>query len=89
MANPKHTPGPWTIQKPLNKICVWSNGGVVAEMKHDNKAANAALIAAAPSLLKAVELALLEFDRISYQKKANPEILGLLNAAIRKAKGEI
>src|ERR1019366_19851 len=36
--------------------------------------ANASLIATAPSLLSAVKLALLEFERISYQIKADPTI---------------
>ncbi len=36
-------------------------------------------------LLKAAKLALLEFDRISYQIKADPIVLGCIRAAIARA----
>lgn len=36
--------------------------------------------------LKALELALLEFQRISYQKKADPEVLDCIEQAIKLAR---
>jgi hypothetical protein len=36
-------------------------------------------------LVKAIIVALKEFDRISYQKKADPEVIKLLRLAIEKA----
>lgn len=49
--------------------------------------ANARLIAAAPTLLKGLKLAVMEFERIAYQKKCDPEILSGLKLAIAKAEG--
>ena len=42
----------------------------------------------APALLKACELALLEFDRISYQIKADSEVIACIQKVVKKAKGE-
>lgn len=46
------------------------------------------LTKAAPLLLTAVRLALLEFERISYQKKADGGVLAVLKAAAAKAAGK-
>lgn len=42
---------------------------------------------AAPALLKACRLALLEFERISYLKKTDPEVIAAIEGTISKAEG--
>mgnify|MGYP006895933892 CR=1 FL=1 len=42
----------------------------------------------AKNLVKAIELALDEFERIGYQKKADPEVIAVLKLAVVKAKAE-
>lgn len=94
----KHTPGPWTaLQASITTVGV-PGRGAVAQIRETPCArglyltseiamANAHLIAAAPDLLAALELA----QRIIFQtcavKASSPEY-GIICAAIAKAKGE-
>lgn len=93
---PKHTPGKWTVSAASRKPKVGENAQYCTHyyvltdptenpVSADEANANAALIAMAPSLLKGLKLAVLEFERISYQKKCNPELLDALKLAIAKA----
>lgn len=65
----------------------------IARVYHGNRfadgEANTSLIVAAPSLLKAVKLALMEFERMSYQKKADAEVIEVLRATVAIAEGKI
>ena len=83
----KHTPGPWVIgydndTGPDDDYFIeWVTAGP-AQLHEKNADADARLIASAPDLLEALEMAQLwlEFDgRFNMQK---------INAAIAKAKGE-
>ena len=89
-----HTPGPWTARP--NNWSRWeihyANGILASVSKWDDPAtpppiaemkANASLIAAAPDLLTACEVAL--NDRMF---KDWPEVATLLKDAIKKARGE-
>lgn len=90
-----HTPGPWKVaglvgfgiwitdETANNQIAV-----VYGERQNEGARQNASLIAAAPSLLKVAKLALAEFQRISYQKKADPQVLDIIRKVIAKAEGE-
>lgn len=51
----KHTPGPWAIQRPLDKIVVATSNGVAAEVKFNNREANAARIVECVNALEGVE----------------------------------
>lgn len=98
MTNQKHTPGPWHWHYDgFNQISIYSDTqtkcGSKAVVNHlsfyaggeEEQKANACLIAAAPDLLEACELAL------EFVDPKNPNILRLvdkLHAAIAKAKGE-
>jgi hypothetical protein len=94
MAFEKHTPGPWVvndlyadteIRGPHNSgvmICVMSPWGIAADQPCPQRA-NARLIAAAPELLEACQLAR---DWLGGWASADPYI-GRLEAAIAKATG--
>ena len=98
MASEKHTPGPWQISRTRGgkngtSLTIWRNdeGPNSSEetntnwswiAQHIHSEADARLIAAAPELLEALEMAQLWLDydgRYDMQK---------INAAIAKAKGE-
>lgn len=99
----KHTPGPWWTQASTAngepEIVVnrpWSAGGasvcvVESSRRHDVLLADARLIAAAPELLEALELALQGLDIAA--TKQLPEFIGFVltadkaRAAIAKARG--
>ena len=85
----KHTPGPWHYQPGRNSrppyVIRGSEGGfVVVGMTADRQEADAALIAAAPELLEALEGMVAEFG--IHCDSNSP--LGAACAAIAKAKGE-
>jgi hypothetical protein len=95
---PKHTPGPW-ISEPRNELAV--NLGnetfyvTAKELPHTlamvNDEANARLIAAAPDLLEALEVALEYMEqvvRLDPTKSAAKNQIKWIETAIRKAKGE-
>jgi hypothetical protein len=72
-----------------------SNRGLHIQIRHNRdkatfEAANqlSRLISMAPTMLSGLKLAVMEFERISYQKKCNPEILENLKTCIAKAKSE-
>ena len=94
-----HTPGPWkivridgelvgSIYRGKTRICA----GIIDDMKLRREAeANAALIAAAPDLLEALEWLLEEFD----QRRLGDEAvfcradMSQVRTVIRKARGEM
>lgn len=86
MKHSKHTPGPWTIETYHNAFFRIVRDRDSAELPSECGPANAALIAAAPELLEALE-------RIFRHYCANDDLL--MNNAIResqailtKARGE-
>ncbi len=88
----EHTQGPWKwldypdgrklLVAPSRAVIHCSDAPIGIEPADQN------IIAAAPTLLKAVRLALAEFERISYQKQADPQVIRLLNAAVQRAEGQ-
>lgn len=91
----KHTPAPWTVT--FQENCDWvingSNGYNIVAIPHDEESgnsladnANANLIAAAPELLAALELLLIETRNIMHHDTvwARSEAI----RAIEKAKGK-
>lgn len=76
----KHTKGPWTI---LDSKLVHSNGYRIAELlsERDHGKANAALIAAAPEMLEALE-------RLCDEPECPDHISAYLIPILKKAKGE-
>lgn len=88
----KHTPGPWRLEPSWletdNPYVVADNGKIfpyvefVADVALE---ADARLIAAAPELLAACEMALLD---MRYYATVHGESITALEAAIAKAKGE-
>lgn len=90
------TKGPWVLRPadPEDGTHVETQDGklvcfVEAGGNHDQDFANALLIATAPSLLKGVKLALMEFERISYQKKADRDIIDTLERVVNLAEGRV
>lgn len=84
-----HTPGPWTVmvtdtmgdEPALWEIVQRSSGGTVAEIQSHN-AADAALVAAAPDMLAALQL-------IHANAGESPEwIRSRIDAVIARATGE-
>ena len=85
MSEQKHTPGPWKYVKSIgvyagDKWEIVSFGSCSTEEGH----ANAQLIAAAPELLAALEVAVEYFDRNEIDCIAHDDA----KEAIKKAKGE-
>lgn len=87
----KHTPGPWTIgdflqtgnmdiRSPDKEVCLLRYR---KSKTNDEVYANAALIAAAPDLLSALE----EFIACGPNAGHNSELIGMVKQAIAKAKG--
>lgn len=96
----QHTPGPWTIEAPSKGSPVPIIHGadysevasVFADEGEDQRNANACLIAAAPELLAALELAiksrLLSIDYDRNRTREACDIRRAMIAAIAKAHGE-
>ena len=93
MTESEHTQGPWNAPLLNGETTglVWADepyGGVIASVHQLAKkdfgttTANAHLIAAAPDLFDALEMA------VDYTNCMHPEIGGCIRAAIAKAKGE-
>ena len=88
----KHTPGPWEVEG-IGQVIVparppaWRTlADVYGEHGDEEQAdADAHLIAAAPDLLAACEMALLD---VRYYATVHGESITVLEAAIAKAKGE-
>ena len=81
-----HTPGPWLSNQYGE---VWGGGEIVAEVHGDTPEdwqADARLIAAAPDLLEACEIAERAF-RVGDNPDAEIGALVIMRAAIAKAKG--
>ena len=91
-----HTPGPWkaiTGGADAKVVCPDGRSFLIGDIiYHDENKSNARLIAAAPDLLAACQLALVELDRIGsdigfepdrYQERINA--LDALSRATRKA----
>jgi len=104
--NTKHTPGPWQILDPSGDPFESNTRKVIASGKHGGlicdasvhwydpvtARANARLIAAAPDLLAALELALEQIGQFTgWGKVTDPDAEAALadgRAALAKAKGE-
>ena len=83
----KHTPGPWYYDDIIDQVESFEEDGnrslqVKIDCHSDNKLANTHLIAAAPELLKALEIA----------QRYVPKISGsgyiIIKEAIKKARGQ-
>jgi hypothetical protein len=82
----KHTPGPWVAETydGFNDVRIESNNGPIAIVGTGKGEANAALIAAAPEMLEALEELYLTFrDEIA----ESSELEKMLQNIITKAKG--
>ena len=95
--NAKHTPGPWMVKG--NNTAVWSGGKFITRTEYDaysncvnskNEAeANAHLIATAPELLAALELALTTLSSVACNESDEIDnVKTEIANAINKAKGE-
>ena len=90
--NAQHTPGPWEVED--GYAIVSTEGEFIASCNEsdDNCNADAALIAAAPDLLAALEIAEGRLMCIDAQKldtvARNDDVIDRIRAAIAKAKGE-
>jgi hypothetical protein len=89
----KHTSGPWVItHSPLNgyRVSDKTGWGVAVVLKDTNDEANARLIAAAPEMLEALEMADELIDQLVIDNTDNyAEERAKIRAAIATAKGEI
>jgi hypothetical protein len=85
----KHTPGPWMYRSQANgSLDFFGEGGnrvILQNVRLINQEANARLIAAAPSLLEALESALELIDVIT---PLEGDVHRKARAAIAKATGE-
>lgn len=95
MKQPKHTPGPWRVERHDGKTEIWSQNHFVARVddalfmsakKHGLEDGNARLIAAAPEMLEALASALNFINGYGEQTKAG--IIYEIKSAIAKARGE-
>lgn len=89
----KHTPGPWTTWgKADPSQIIASKDGFVAQTVGGNDEANARLIAAAPELLEALEVAekalTTIFKAFNLGVLENADQMNIIRAAISKATGE-
>ena len=97
MSEHKHTPGPWAEWNPLGSSDKWrfikgigsedeplGDAFVCQVWNNEKREANFKLIAAAPELLAALEVAVEYFDRNDIDCIAHDDA----KAAIKKAKGE-
>jgi len=90
----KHTKGPWEVAghgDGNKQLPILANGKIIAAIRDDGSLADAHLIAAAPDLLEACELALYALHKAQqYTKKDLTEYCSLvaLKQIIAKAKGE-
>lgn len=78
----KHTKGPWSNRSGTLKAAAQLARTISTEHGEGEVLANMRLILAAPSLVMTLEIARKEFERISYQKKADPEVLALIDLAL-------
>lgn len=94
-SNNKHTKGPWKTEINEGELEIWSQDTFIAGVTHDlyftaeksgQHTANAALIAAAPEMIEALELLLNETRNIMH----NDTVWARSKAidAIKKARGE-
>lgn len=84
----KHTPGPWEMSGPTLKGNGYNIGSVNSHRTTEGEA-NAALIAAAPEMLEALEAIATHFDTPASGRLCNiSDLLNDARAAIAKAKGQ-
>lgn len=97
MQQVKHTPGPWYVQPEQDgAFTIWANELQLGEVTPDDMGdklpaqANAALIAAAPDMLAALEWwqAQMRDDSCDDMGKLLDDMSAKARAAIAKAKGE-
>jgi len=92
------TPGPWQVLPPLGegdysvhseRVTAYGNCyvAVIPNCPHAEAEANARLIAAAPELLKAVQIAYACLRRADTERDEN-RVVNILLSAIAKAEGE-
>lgn len=84
MSESKHTPGPWRLDTWNGWLLSAEDVGIVKFDMNRTLLADAKLIAAAPELLAACELALLDMDSWGIFGPGRKAI----ESAIKKAKGE-
>ena len=89
----KHTPGPWTIHKDYSRAnyTVFDADGNYGDTSVETIDANAALIAAAPDLLAALEGARAEARRVVHPTAVDDRLYRIdriLTAAIAKMEGQ-
>jgi hypothetical protein len=95
-----HTPAPWKLQDYDHAFVVWSNEGVICDVFHNREddeadgifseeeaTANARLIAAAPELLEALQIAKCYMEGDSDDEQEQLDYAFILEA-IAKATGE-
>jgi len=93
---PKFTPGPWTVSGIKGYSAIWSDNTHIATINVDHEPttlasdeANAALIAAAPDLYKAIEKSIDLLNEILPLNTNNiNHAHAELTAALEKARGE-
>ena len=84
----KRTPGPWRADREGHGFILESHGVMVAGVYPLNRTANAALIAAAPDLLAALEHVNSVGDTAYHLELVGSQIdFDLVTAAIAKARG--
>ena len=83
-----HTPGPWTMAQSPRRTDVVSADDVIAEVMSSREDADARLIAAAPQLLEALELAREQIGEMA-TRHVGPSCTALneIDAAIAAATG--
>lgn len=92
----KHTPGPWHAESSGEPLAGWmvlarGQGNCVCSTSNlkGRAEANARLIAAAPELLDAAKLVLVDLDHYVSNHGPGPDVrLATLRAAIAKAEGQ-
>ena len=97
MSITKHTPGPWRVESGPYYRAIRVDGEVIADVRQIGRSfneSNARLLAAAPELLAALEMAVQHYDEWAsadlsdYLDEARLPWLAPARAAIAKAKGE-
>lgn len=92
----RHTKGPWKAESHRGSYEIWNQNTKIAVINeaHEQEQeigmdlANANLIAAAPEMLEALEIALIRLQQLDTPRNSNALTLGTVVGAIKKARGE-